>query len=283
MRRKIKMLVTIFALTFCAYGIGALGFPAEASSQGKHACGGSEPKPRACDKQFRTDGFSSMASILKDLYDGEFELVNSRRQGNVIFYLKAIQFNLEENEDCLAYTDPSVSQALYHKHMASHGMDSKSGNMAQMGQAALGQMAQTIAGIMQDGGANFNQNLLESDLIERSAKKDAAGLDTFYGCESPTFSRLYGNTSAYLFDRQPKYMSGFTAFRYSCSNDAQQKGSKTQQAKEICSCIQTKFQGARVSTSDAEWLANNYDQGKNFAKVIKKYNGLAGAVKSCLF
>jgi hypothetical protein len=256
-------------------------------SQVSSACNDPYAKARACDKQFRIDGFTSMASILKDLHDGEFDSVKNESQWDVTFYLTKIQASLEEkynmqDEACSSYADPRVSQALYHKHMAARGMNTKSGNLAQTGQVALTQTLKMLAGAMKDGGAGFMNNVMEVDLIERSANKDAVGLTKYYGCESPVFKRLYDNISAYAFDRQPKHMSGFTAFKYSCGADAQQRGSKAQQATQVCSCFQEKFKGANVSISDAEWLAKNYDQGKNFAKVIKKYSGLADAIKRCL-
>jgi hypothetical protein len=227
-----------------------------------------------------------MGDILLALYEGEFEGVRKLDQYMLNMYLNSLNNYFSEpynmmDESCSAYANPRLARALYRRVMEGMGMGTNQ-SPEQQGLNALKMMANIFKDARQTGGSNIQRRVMEREDVKSSGTKDGVKLAQNYGCDSPLFKQLYANIEAYVYDENPRFVTGLAGFKSECQNYSQSQGSPAEKAKEICACFTDKFARQKVSDSDVEWLRKNYDQGQNFNRVVKQYDGLTRKIASCL-
>lgn len=239
-------------------------------------------KPLAHAKSFDPSGFAS-GEILSAVYEGDFSTLRSLNQYGLIRYLSLINnyfaqdFNMID-ESCSAFADPALTRQFINKSLSSTGLYDSNQMPTQDG---VGKMINMYAQMLKN--PNMMTNVAtDLSVIDASAKKDGVRLAQQYGCKSDVVHRIYGNMASYLRDSEPVSASGWVGLQISCRNYATINGGQAATANKVCGCFIDKFKESGVSKDEANWLAENYDQGANFNKVVKGHDGLNKEVTACL-
>jgi len=243
------------------------------------------PKPRAGAKHFDPARFSK-GNVLLAIHDGNFGALDSGNQFLLNVYLVGINdyFSASYNmmdESCSAYADPGMSSAITRRVLSSAGLGMEL-SAEQRSMNTLKMLAEGIQDFQQTGGSGLMQGGMNIEDTKRAATRDGVLLAKNYGCESQVFQRFYGNFITFVRGQEPKFLSGMAGLKAKCRSYSKAKGSTIQDADKICSCFTDKFTRKNVSLTDVDWLSANYDQSKNFNRIVKKYDGLGKEIAGCL-
>ncbi|ACE85010.1 tetratricopeptide repeat protein [Cellvibrio japonicus] len=242
------------------------------------------------DTDQEADGFDASkftnGPILKALYDGDFDSLLQSNQFFISKYLVSLNSYFSEpfnyhDESCSSYAHPRIVRSLGTNQLEYLGVG-LDGSMEERAESGLALTLKIFASIAQDGGSELMKAGMDIAELEAAANRDGVLLARTYGCENPVFIRLYENLESYATKQPPKHFSGLPKLNHECQKSAAEKGGNVTNAKRICTCFTNQFLKNNVDEGDINWLAQNYDQGGNFKKTIKKYPGLDNAITACL-